>query len=149
MPKGAYDILRKRLTTLGQELNQKTDQLNKQRLSEFGKSDMSIISRIRIRTDNNCIARDIVRFGDWLLFGYNVFLGLKKETKIEDVFSLYQLVEKDGNYDVDVVELDNTFLSIDRFVQDFTELYTYYKNAQLLQLVERDGKLLASLCRFL
>ncbi|OCG12701.1 DNA repair ATPase [Gilliamella apicola] len=141
---GAYEILRKRLTSLGQELNQKTEALNQQRLSEFGKSDMSIIGRIRIRTENNCIARDIVRFGDWLLFGYNVFLGLKKETKIEDVFSLYQLVERDENYEADPVDLSNTFLNIDRFVQDFNELYTYYKNAQLLQLVERDGKLLAS-----
>ncbi|KDN09515.1 DNA repair ATPase [Gilliamella sp. Imp1-1] len=141
---GAYEILRKRLTSLGQELNQKTEALNQQRLSEFGKSDMSIISRIRIRTENNCIARDIVRFGDWLLFGYNVFLGLKKETRVEDVFSLYQLVERDENYEADAVDLSNTFLNIDRFVQDFNELYTYYKNAQLLQLVERDGKLLAS-----
>jgi hypothetical protein len=141
---GAYEILRKRLTSLGQELNQKTEALNQERLSEFGKSDMSIISRIRIRTENNCVARDIVRFGDWLLFGYNVYLGLKKETKINDVFSLYQLVERDGNYEADSVDLTNTFLNIDRFVQDFNELYTYYKNAQLLQLVERDGKLLAS-----
>ncbi|XKM13508.1 DNA repair ATPase [Orbaceae bacterium ac157xtp] len=141
---GAYEILRKRLTALGLELNQKTEELNQKRLSEFGKSDMSIISRIRIRTENNCIARDIVRFGDWLLFGYNVFLGLKKETKIEDVFSLYQLVERDGSYEADPVDLSNTFLNIERFVQDFNELYTYYKNAQLLQLVERDGKLLAS-----
>lgn len=141
---GAYEILRKRLTALGQELQQKTEALNQQRLSEFGKSDMSIISRIRIRTENNCIARDIVRFGDWLLFGYNVFLGLKKETKIADVFSLYQLVERDGNYETEPVALSDTFLNIERFVQDFNELYTYYKNAQLLQLVERDGKLLAS-----
>lgn len=141
---GAYEILRKRLAVLGQELHQKTEKLNVQRLSEFGKSDMSIIGRIRIRTENNCIARDIVRFGDWLLFGYNVFLGLKKETKIDDVFSLYQLVERDGSYEAEPVDLDGTFLDIERFVQDFSELYTYYKNAQLLQLVERDGKLLAS-----
>ena len=141
---GAYEILHKRLTSLGQELNQKTEALNQERLSEFGKSDMSIISRIRIRTENNCVARDIVRFGDWLLFGYKVYLGLKKGTKIEDVFSLYQLVERDGSYEADLVDLSNTFLNIDRFIQDFNELYTYYKNAQLLQLVERDGKLLAS-----
>ena len=141
---GAYEILRKRLSSLGQELNQKTESLNQQRLAEFGKSDTSIISRIRIRTENNCIARDIVRFGDWLLFGYNVFIGLKKETKITDVFSLYKLVERDGSYEAESVDLSDTFLSIERFVQDFSELYTYYKNAQLLQLVERDGKLLAS-----
>lgn len=141
---GAYEILRKRLTSLGQELYQKTEALNQQRLTEFGKSEMTIISRIRIRTENNCIARDIVRFGNWLLFGYNVFLGLKRETKIADVFSLYELVERDGNYEADPVDTSDTFLNIDRFVQDFNELYTYYKNAHLLQLVERDGKLLAS-----
>lgn len=141
---GAYDILRKRLNTFGTQLHQTTDELNRQRLSEFGKSDMAVISRIRIRTENNCVARDIVRFGEWLLFGYNVFLGLKKETHIEDVFSLYQLVERDGSYEAEPIELAGSFLSIERFVQDFNELYTYYKNAQLLQLVERDGKLLAS-----
>ncbi|MGV8384358.1 DNA repair ATPase, partial [Pseudomonas aeruginosa] len=30
------------------------------------------------------------------------------------------------------------------FVNDFNELYTYYKNTRLLQLAIRDGKLLAS-----
>ena len=141
---GAYEILSRRLNALGTELQENIDGLNAKRLEEFGKSDMEVIGRIRIRTENNCIARDIVRFGDWLLFGYNVFLGLKKETHVEDVFSLYRLVEHDGSYDVETVPLEGTFLNIDRFVQDFNELYTYYKNAQLLQLVERDGKLLAS-----
>ena len=106
---------------------------------------MDVIGRIRIRTENNCLARDIVRFGNWLLFGYNVFMGLKKETRVDDVFSLYCLIEhEDGSYDAEAVPLEGTFLSINSFVQDFNELYTYYKNAQLLQLVERDGKLLAS-----
>lgn len=141
---GSYEILRKRLSSLGKELYQKTEELNTKRLAEFGKSEMSIISRIRIRTTNNCSARDIVRFGNWLLFGYNVYLGLKKETKVEDVFSLYNLVERDGSYEAEPVDLSETFLNIDRFLEDFAELYTYYKNAQLLQLVERDGKLLAS-----
>lgn len=141
---GAYEILSRRLNALGTELQQNIDSLNTQRLEEFGKSDMEVIGRIRIRTENNCIARDIVRFGDWLLFGYNVFLGLKKETHIDDVFSLYRLVEHDGAYDVEAAPIEDTFLNIERFVQDFNELYTYYKNAQLLQLVERDGKLLAS-----
>ena len=141
---GAYEILRKRLTEQGQQLHQKAAQLNDSRLTEFGQSQMDIIGRIRIRTENNCQARDIVRVGDWLLFGYNVFLGLKKETHIEDVFSLYQLTENEGDFDVISVPYEETFLNDTRFVQDFTELYTYYKNTQLLQLVERDGKLLAS-----
>lgn len=141
---GAYEILRRRLTEQGLQLHQKAAQLNDSRLTEFGQSQMDIIGRIRVRTENNCQARDIVRVGDWLLFGYNVFLGLKKETHIEDVFSLYQLTENEGDFDVDAVPYEGTFLSDTRFVQDFTELYTYYKNTQLLQLVERDGKLLAS-----
>ncbi|MEX5730298.1 DNA repair ATPase [Providencia hangzhouensis] len=141
---GAYEILRKRLTDQGQQLHQKAAQLNEMRLDEFGQSQMDIIGRIRIRTENNCQARDIVRVGEWLLFGYNVFLGLKKETHLEDVFSLYRLIENDNEFDVEAVPYEDTFLSDNRFVQDFTELYTYYKNTQLLQLVERDGKLLAS-----
>ncbi|MEX0424870.1 DNA repair ATPase [Providencia rettgeri] len=141
---GAYEILRKRLTDQGQQLHQKAAQLNKMRLDEFGQSQMDIIGRIRIRTENNCQARDIVRVGEWLLFGYNVFLGLKKETHLEDVFSLYRLIENDNEFDVEAVPYEETFLNDNRFVQDFTELYTYYKNTQLLQLVERDGKLLAS-----
>lgn len=141
---GAYEILRKRLSEQGVQLADKAEKLNYKRLEEFGKSQMDVAGRIRIRTENNCIARDIVRVGNWLLFGYNVFIGLKKETRVEDVFSLYQLTEQDGTYDVEPVALENTFLNINSFVQDFTELYTYYKNTQLLQLVERDGKLLAS-----
>ncbi|MGG4609179.1 DNA repair ATPase [Providencia sp. Me31A] len=141
---GAYEILRKRLTEQGQQLHQKAVQLNEKRLEEFGQSQMDIIGRIRIRTENNCQARDIVRVGEWLLFGYNVFLGLKKETHLEDVFSLYRLIENEGEFDVEAVPYENTFLNDNRFIQDFTELYTYYKNTQLLQLVEREGKLLAS-----
>ncbi len=141
---GAYEILRKRLTEQGQQLNQRATDLNIQRLEEFGQSQMEIIGRIRIRTENNCQAKDIVRVGEWLLFGYNVFLGLKKETRVEDVFSLYRLIDQDGEFDVEAVPLEDSFLSINNFVQDFTELYTYYKNTQLLQMVERDGKLLAS-----
>ncbi|MEG1681072.1 MAG: DNA repair ATPase, partial [Stenotrophomonas sp.] len=37
-----------------------------------------------------------------------------------------------------------SFLSQAGFVHDFGELYAYYKNARLLQLIVRDGKLLAA-----
>lgn len=141
---GAYEILRKRLSEQGLRLATKANTLNDQRLAEFGKSQMDVLGRIRIRSENNCSARDIVRVGDWLLFGYNVFIGLKQETKVSDVFSLYKLTEDNGAYEAEPVALENTFLNITSFVQDFTELYTYYKNTQLVQLVERDGKLLAS-----
>lgn len=109
---GAYEILRKRLTEQGQQLHVKATELNQHRLAEFGQSQMDIIGRIRIRTENNCQARDIVRVGEWLLFGYNVFLGLKRETHLEDVFSLYRLIDNDGEFDVEAVAYEGTFLMI-------------------------------------
>ncbi len=88
---GAYDIIRKRLIEQGQTLNTETRALNEARLEEFGSADMSVLARVRVRTENNCTARDIVQVDNHLLFGYNVFIGLKKETKVEDVFALFDI----------------------------------------------------------
>ena len=140
----AYEIIRKRLDQQGSALESHTKSLNEARLEEFGSSDMNVLGRLRVRTENNCIARDIAQVGDTLIFGYNVFIGLKKETHIEDVFMLYKLVEKDGQYEFESSSLDDSFLSEKSFVADFNELYTYYKNTRLIQLIVKDNKLLAS-----
>ena len=68
---GAYEVLQRRLQEQGQRLRSLTETLNGQRLAEFGSSAMEAIGRVRIRTENNCIARDIVQVGECLLFGYN------------------------------------------------------------------------------
>ncbi|ABC27877.1 ATPase involved in DNA repair [Hahella chejuensis KCTC 2396] len=141
---GAYEVLRKRLQEQGLRLRELVEALNKERLQEFGSSDMDILSRIRVRTENNCVARDIVRVGDFLLFGYNVFIGLKKETKVSDVFALYQLTETEQGLELSEHTSDGTFLADAKFQSDFNELYTYYKNAKLLQIVVRQGRLLAA-----
>src|SRR5690606_25645191 len=47
-------------------------------------------------------------------------------------------------YDVEPVQHAGSFLAQDSFVQDFRELYAYYKNTRLLQLVRRDDLLLAA-----
>ncbi|CAK7058178.1 DNA repair ATPase [Saezia sanguinis] len=141
---GAYEVLNRRLQDQGLRLKDITQKLNEHRLKEFGDSHMEVIGRVRIRTENNCIARDIVRVGDFLLFGYNVFIGLKKETAISDVFSLYRLVETEEGYDVEACPAEGSFLTHPRFIADFNELYTYYKDTKLLQLMVRDNKLLAS-----
>lgn len=141
---GAYEVLRRRLDDQGQQLRGIAEALNTQRLEEFGSSRMETIGRLRIRTEHNCVARDIVQVGECLLFGYNVFIGLKKETRIEDIFSLYRLVEGPEGYDVTPVDAAASFLGDATFVKEFLELHAYYKNARLLQLVVRDGKLLAS-----
>ena len=138
----AYEIIRKRLEQHGNSLEQHTKVLNNARLEEFGSSDMSVLGRLRVRTENNCIARDIAQVGDTLIFGYNVFIGLKKETHVEDVFTLYRLVENDDQYEFETIPLEDSFLGERSFVADFNELYTYYKNTRLIQLVVKDLSLI-------
>jgi MoxR-like ATPase len=141
---GAYEVLRKRLTDQGQKLVGIADTLNTKRLTEFGDTKMEIAGRMRIRSENNAVGRDIVQVGELLLFGYNVFIGLKTTTNIADVFSLYRLVDTTDGYDVTPVDLAGSFLSDPIFKQDFKELYDYYKDARLTRLLVRDGKLLAA-----
>ena len=141
---GAYEIIRKRLVQQSTELAENIQSINQARVSEFGNTEMALNARVRIRTENNCIGRDIVQVGDLLIFGYNVFIGLKKETKIDDVFSLFRLVDNAGTAEVEPVAIDPSFLSDTSFTNDFEELYRYYKHTRLVQLTHKDGKLLAS-----
>ncbi|MGE0330799.1 MAG: DNA repair ATPase [Ramlibacter sp.] len=141
---GSYDLLRKRLFAQGDALHQKAQTLNAARVAEFGKSEQALVLRTRARTDNNCVARDIVRIGGQLLFGFNVFIGLRKETSVGDVFALYRLAAHEGGDELQSVPLAGSFLEDPRFVSDFKELYAYYKQAQLLQLRVTQGKLLAA-----
>ncbi len=139
---GAYEVLKKRLLEQGKNLEQHSRQLNTARLKEFGSSEMAVAARVRVRTENNCIARDIVQVGDALLFGYNVFIGLKKETHVEDVFALFQLKGEGEKLELVEKPLAGSFLSNRSFVQDFTELYRYYKHTKLVELTVKNGKLL-------
>lgn len=142
---GAYEVLRRRLGEQGTRLRGLADALNRQRLTEFGDSRLEVIGRFRIRSENNCVGRDIVQVGpDLLLFGYNVYLGLKTQTRVEDVFGLYRLVQSGEGYDVVPVDAKGSFLAQAGFVHDFGELYAYYKHARLLQLIKVGDKLLAS-----
>ena len=141
---GSYELLKKRLQTQGEALLTKTQTLNEARLGAFGRSEQSLLLRTRARTENNCVARDLVRIGDVLLFGYNVFIGLKKETAVCDVFALYRLADHDGAEELEAVPLAGSFLDDPRFVADFRELHAYYKQATLLQLRVTQDKLLAA-----
>jgi len=141
---GSYELLKKRLSDQGTRLQQKTQTLNEARLAEFGRSTQALILRTRARTENNCVARDLTRIGDLLLFGYNVFIGLRQETAVSDVFSLYRLSEGEGNEELEPVPLAGTFLDDPRFVADFRELYTYYKQSSILQLRVHQHKLFAA-----
>ncbi|WP_201576492.1 DNA repair ATPase [Psychrobacter okhotskensis] len=176
----AYELIKKRLTEQGSRLEQQTAKLNHARLQEFGSTQMQVIARTRIRTEYNCVAQDMVQVGDYMLFGYNVFMGLKRASNIKDVLSLYRLIDPpnknvgdnnsesaadidngestantesatDNNgsrehteqeYQLEEVDLKNTFLDQEAFVQDFNELYRYYKQTRLIQLTVKDSKLL-------
>ncbi len=140
---GAYDIIRKRLLDQGQQLTQNVRELNDARLAEFGSSAMVATARVRVRTENNCIPRDIVQVGEYLLFGYNVFIGLKKETKVEDVFALFIKKDTDSGVELEPVSFAGTFLAEQSFVNDFDELYRYYKDTRIVELTINNGKLLA------
>lgn len=131
---GAYEVIRARLNEQASRLKQKTDDLNSARVAEFGQPVMDVLARVRVRTENNCIARDIVPVGDKLLFGYNVFIGLKKETKIQDVFSLFELIQTESSYELQETSQNGTFLADAKFQKDFAELYIYYKESKLIQL---------------
>ena len=140
---GSYDIIRQRLVEQGSELDQKIAHLNQARSDAFGSTDLSVVGRSRVRTENNCLGRDIVQVGPYLVFGYNVFIGLKKTTRIEDVFSMYTLTREDDNIALNRVDLAGSFLDDPKFKHDFDELYRYYKDTHLVQLVIKDGHLLA------
>ena len=140
---GAYDVIRKRLVEQGVRLKKLAQALNEDRLAEFGGVQMEAVGRTRVRTENNCVSRDIVQVGNILLFGYNVFIGLKKETKVEDVFATLELHETEEGFELNPIEISSTFLGDQRFRGDFDELYRYYKEARLVKLTTKDGKLLA------
>ncbi|UTA48055.1 DNA repair ATPase [Simiduia sp. 21SJ11W-1] len=140
---GAYEVIRKRLTEQGQKLKAFTDSLNHARTEEFGSTEMQVLARTRVRTENNSIARDMVQVGPYLLFGYNVFIGLKKEVRVDDVFELYRLEQKGDEIALAPQLKEGTFLADRGFVSDFEELYRYYKHTRLVELAVKNGKLLA------
>jgi hypothetical protein len=140
-----YEILRERLVGQAGDLRARAERLNEERLALFGGAALEVIGNERIRTENNCVPRDIVTVGDYLLFGYNVFIGLRTETNVQDVLSLHSFKAGETGFSFDRVpddHLDN-FLGDPRFVKDFKELYRYYRETRLIQLRRLEGRLLA------
>jgi hypothetical protein len=142
---GNYDVIRQRLQGQGGALKATADALNQRRQSTFGSTELRIAGNERIRTENNCIPRDIVQVGGQLLVGYTVFLGLKKTTVVDDVFSLQRFERSaEGMAFHTVTEPSQlAFLQDRSFLREFQELYQYYADAKLIQLRVTDTKLLA------
>ena len=122
---GTYEIIRNRLNGHGQELQSRLEQLNEGRKEVFGSIETSLLATERITTPHNCVARDLVAIGERFLFGYNVFLGLKSETHINDVFSAYSFDPEQRTFHEQPLE----WLQDERFQKDFSDLFRYYKTA--------------------
>lgn len=143
---GSYEVIRDRLAAQATQLGQRAEQLNAARVAAFGGTELAIIGQSRVRTDNNCVPRDIVQVEGHLLFGYNVFIGLRTETAVEDVFSLNRYQSTDDGPEFAPMTLADGgpgFLVEPAFVEQFHELYRFYKSAKLLQLQRNETKLLA------
>ncbi|SEP80882.1 ATPase family associated with various cellular activities (AAA) [Lentzea xinjiangensis] len=131
---GAYEVLRARLADQAGALARSTEALNARRVETFGSTAFELVATERVRTENNCVPRDIVALGDVMLFGYNVFMGLKPETAVSDVFAVH---------DRDFGAVEAEFLRDPGFRSDFAELYRYYRETRLLQLRVVESRLLA------
>ncbi|MHC4636562.1 MAG: DNA repair ATPase [Planctomycetota bacterium] len=121
---GTYEIIRSRLAGHSKELLKRLQKLNVARRDVFGTVEHKLLSSERISTQNNCVARDMVSIGDKFIFGYNVFIGLRTETTLKDVFAVYQW--KDRTFTECPLDLINN----ERFEEDFKNLYKFYRHTR-------------------
>lgn len=152
--RGTYDILAERLRGHAGELSRRAEALNRQRLDLFGGTELAVVGTAQIRTEHNSRPRDVVALGRHLLVGYDVFLGLKRETSVADVFSLFRL-ERDeagdgedggGHYHFEPVAPGapaRQFLDHPRFADELTELFRFYRDTRLQALRLAGTRLLA------
>ena len=143
---GNYEVLKRRLDGLAEELSQRAGRLNDKRKATFGGTELTVIGNERIRTENNCVPADVVALGDHLLVGYNVFLGLRPEFELKDVFSLHRFAAgSDGGFDfaeIPWAEHNPGLFQSEAFQREFDELRKYYKDTRLIQIRKLE-KLLA------
>ena len=123
MEGGTYDVIRKRLESHGRQLRERLEGLNVQRRQVFGAIETALVASARVTTENNCVPRDMVAVGNRFIFGYNVFIGLRSETRLSDVFAVYE--HRDHTF----VDCGLELLGDERFATDFRNLFKYYKQS--------------------
>lgn len=117
-----YEIIRGRLKTHTNTLQERIGKLNAARKNVFGALETKLIANNRILTENNCIPRDIISFDDICIFGYNVHFGLRQDISLTDVFSIYKF--ENNTFQVQA----HDFINDPQFKTDFENLYKYYRN---------------------
>ncbi|MGC4094128.1 MAG: DNA repair ATPase [Polyangiaceae bacterium] len=94
---GSYEVIRKRLLERAAELGtQRRSAQSARAKSCLAAVSSSLIATERVRTENNCVPRDVVSVGGNMLFGFEVFIGLKTETSVGDVLSLHRFGRRRG-----------------------------------------------------
>jgi hypothetical protein len=141
---GSYDVIRRRLLERAAELGRRCDALNAARHKLFGGRELALLATDRVRTENNCVPRDVVSIAGHLLFGFQVFIGLKSETKPSDALSAYHFQRTDSGFDLSGAAFEGplAFLADPDFSREFSDAFRYYKDARLLQLRRTDTRLL-------
>ena len=144
---GSYDVIRRRLLDRASELGKRCDALNAARQKLFGGRELALLATDRVRTENNCVPRDVVSVAGHLLFGFQVFIGLKSETKPSDALSTYHFQRNGEAFDLSSAAFDGPleFLANPDFTREFSDAFRYYKDARLLQLRRSDTRLLISM----
>ncbi|MDF1815802.1 MAG: DNA repair ATPase, partial [Verrucomicrobiales bacterium] len=121
---GSYEIIRNRLNTRGKELRERLANLNAKRQAVFGAVEPSLIATERVTTENKCSPRDIISVGGGkFIFGYNVQIGLKSVTDIEDVFSVYRYDPEGHSFTQESLNM----IGDPAFRDDFAYIYKYYR----------------------
>ena len=121
---GTYEVLRARLDASADQLRQRTESLNRDRLEVFGGVETAVLANERVTTDHNCTPVDIAAIGDNLfLFGYNIQFGLKSTTDVGDVFGCYRYDAGEQRFH----PAQAPFLHEKAFLDDFNTLYRFYR----------------------
>ncbi len=125
LEEGTYEVLRRRLLKHGEELQGRLSQLNTDRQEVFGAVEPALVATERISTEYNCIPRDIISIGGGkLLFGYNVQMGLKSVTDVQDVFDFFEYDSEEHHFH----KAEGGPLEDPQFQDDFAYLYKYYRD---------------------
>ncbi|WKV12019.1 DNA repair ATPase [Marivirga harenae] len=129
--RGTYEIIQNRLQEQREKLVNRLQELNKERQKIFGAVDFKLLSNVRIKTEHNCLARDIISIGKICLFGYNVRLGLKSILEIDDVFSVFHFENNEFH------PLSSDILKDATFSEELQNLYKFYRHTQFSRFFKK------------
>lgn len=138
---GTYELIKRRLDDTAKAILQKTEQLNASRLEEFGSYSHELVSKLNLHTENLSSAVDMIQVDGKILIGYNVTIGMRSQISIEDIFSFLEIEKNTEGYHAHPLPIKNTFLDNEEFKKAFVNLFSYYKDTKLTQIVNNDTEI--------